>query len=150
MPLESGIANAGAQFSGAAPGEPVTMCPSPSIDNGAGAQFGNAASSDYRATFFAAHPETEGVVVVHHAVEQQVLTRFPGVVAEAEMHSLENLRGIPSDINSELHLSTLRVEWNRFYRPFVASGTTPTKAQLLAKATALDDLYGARFKPPVR
>ena len=60
----------------------------PAAESG-GASFGSAASNNYRATFFAAHPELEGQVVVHHAVEQQVLTRYPGVVSEAEMHSLE-------------------------------------------------------------
>ncbi|MBI3757350.1 MAG: hypothetical protein HY267_05175 [Deltaproteobacteria bacterium] len=85
-----------------------------------GATFGRAASTDYRATFLAANPELEGQVVVHHAVEQQVLTRYPGVVSEAEMHSLENLRGIPNAINSSLHLSQIRIEWNSFYRPFEA------------------------------
>src|SRR5690606_20102290 len=51
--------------------------------------------SDYRKTFLNAHPELEGKVVVHHAVEQQVLRRFPGLFSEAEIHALSNLRGIP-------------------------------------------------------
>lgn len=92
-----------------------------------GATFGRAASTDYRATFLAANPELEGQVVVHHAVEQQTLTRFPGVVSEAEIHSLENLRGIPKAINSDVHLSQIRVEWNQFYR----ANPNPSQAQLL-------------------
>jgi hypothetical protein len=114
-----------------------------------GATFGGTASTDYRATFFAEHPELEGQVRVHHAVEQQVLTRFPGVVSEAEMHSLENLRGIPNAINGRLHLSQIRIEWNNFYRPFELSGTAPTQAQLLQKATEIDTKYGYLFTPPV-
>ena len=120
-----------------------------SIAENVGATFGQAASTDYRATFFAANPELEGQVVVHHAVEQQVLTKFPGVASEAEIHSLENLRGIPKTINSELHLSQIRIEWNRFYRPFKVSGTMPKKAQLLGKAAEIDAKYGAKFTPPV-
>jgi len=120
------------------------------VPNNAGATFGRAVSNNYRATFLAASPELEGQVVVHHAVEQGVLTKFPGVVSEAEMHSLENLRGIPNEINSDIHLSQIRVEWNRFYKPFIESGTSPTQEQLLQKATEIDNKFGSQFTPPVR
>ncbi len=115
------------------------------LADGQGATFGRATSNDYRATFFAEYPELNGKVVVHHAVEQQALTRYPGVVSAAEMHSLENLRGIPKETNSQLHLSEIRREWNRFYR----ENPTATQAQLLAKATEIDAKYGIRFSPPV-
>lgn len=108
------------------------------------ATFGHAESNDYKATFFKAYPEQKGQVIVHHAVEQQVQKRYPNVVKDEEMHSLENLRGIPKELNSELHLSFIRKEWNRFYRetPFA------TKEQLLEKATAIDNMIGNRFTPP--
>jgi hypothetical protein len=112
---------------------------------GQGATFGRATSNDYRATFFAEYPDLKGQVVVHHGVEQQVLTRYPGVVSEAEMHSLENLRGIPKEMNSQMHLSEIRREWNQFYR----ANPTATQAQLLAKATEIDARYGTRFNPPI-
>ena len=108
------------------------------------ATFGNAAPNDYRSTFFAAHPDLEGKVIVHHAVEQQTLTRFPGAVTESEIHSLENLRGIPKNMNAEVHLRGIRREWNRFYR----ENPRPTKAQFLQKATEIDRLYGKNFSPP--
>jgi len=108
------------------------------------ATFGQAVSSDYRATFFAGNPGLEGQVVVHHAVEQQILTRYPGVVSEAEIHSLENLRGIPKTINSEVHLTQIRREWNQFYR----QNSSPTKGQMLQKATDIDKKYGSQFQPP--
>jgi hypothetical protein len=111
------------------------------------AKFGKAISSDYKATFFKANPDLQGKVVVHHAVEQQVLKKFPGVVTPSEMHSLENLRGIPMEVNGPLHLSEIRVEWNKFYRPFIANGTSPTKEQLLKKATEIDLKLGNQFKP---
>ncbi|WP_124596581.1 hypothetical protein [Burkholderia stagnalis] len=110
-----------------------------------GAKFGLATSNDYRATFFAANPGLEGQVVVHHAVEQQVLTRYPGTVSASEMHSLENLRGIPKTVNWELHLSQIRREWNQFYR----SNPNATQQQLLQKATEIDMKYGNQFNPPV-
>jgi hypothetical protein len=110
------------------------------------ARFGAATSNNFRATFFASKPELKGQVIVHHAVEQQVLERFPGVVSKAEIRSIENLRGIPRERNSQLHLSTIRNEWNRFYISF-NSGLEPTKAQLLKKAAEIDAKYGSFFYP---
>jgi uncharacterized Zn-binding protein involved in type VI secretion len=110
------------------------------------ATFGESASTNYKQTFFEAHPGTEGKVVVHHAVEQQTLTRYPGVVSESEMHSLENLRGIPKEINSDVHLSQIRKSWNQFYR----ETPNPTQAQLLEHATKIDNQFGHLFNPPVR
>jgi hypothetical protein len=113
-----------------------------------GARFGTATSTNYRAVFFDAHPTLRNKVVVHHAVEKQVLDRFPGTVTESEMHSLENLRGVPVELNSDLHLSKIRTEWNRFYKTFEARGMVPTKEQLLRKATEIDAKYGLHFNPP--
>jgi YD repeat-containing protein len=115
------------------------------VPDNVGATFGRATSTNYRATFFEANPGLEGQVVVHHAVEQQVLTRYPGVVTEEQIHSLENLRGIPNEVNSDLHLSQIRREWNQFYRQ------TPnaTQEQLLQKATEIDTKYGSQFNPPL-
>lgn len=110
------------------------------------ARFGNTLSNDYKGTFFGANPGLEGRVVVHHAVEQQTLKRYPGIVTPGEMHSLENLRGIPNGVNSQLHLSQIRREWNQFYR----QNPAPTKQQLLDKATDIDNRYGTQFNPPVR
>jgi hypothetical protein len=64
--------------------------------------------------------------------------------AEAEIHSLENLRGIPNAINSDVHLSQIRVEWNQFYR----ANPNPSQAQLLEKATEIDAKFGSQFQPP--
>jgi hypothetical protein len=51
---------------------------------------------------FEAHPELEEIkdqIIVHHAVEKVVLTRFPGIVTKEEIHSIENLRGILKGTN---------------------------------------------------
>ena len=92
------------------------------------------------------HPELEGQVVVHHAVEQQVLTRYQGLFSEGEINSYENLRGIPNSINNDLHLSQIRREWNQFYRTSVG----PTRGQLLDKATDIDTKFGDLFSQLVR
>ena len=109
------------------------------------AKLGKAASLDYKATFFAKSPQLEGKVVVHHAIEQQTLTRYPGLLSEAEIHSLENLRGIPKSLDSTLHKSYIAKEWNEFYRLNPAAAVT--KQKLLDKATEIDRKFGHLFQP---
>lgn len=109
------------------------------------ARFGRATSTDYRGTFFGRHPDLEGKVVVHHAVEQQVQVRYPGLVDDLQLHSYENLRGVPNQLNGDVHLSKIRKEWNRFYR----TNPNPTQQDLLDEATRIDRLYGDQFQPPV-
>jgi hypothetical protein len=101
----------------------------------------------YRDAFFTKHPQLDGKVVIHHAIEQQVLTRYPGVMTEAEIHSLKNLRGIPIALNDDLHLSKIRKEWNKFYREN-PPGTVDAK-KLLDKAQEIDRKYGHLFNPPI-
>ncbi|MCA1194497.1 MULTISPECIES: hypothetical protein [unclassified Saccharopolyspora] len=111
------------------------------------AQFGRAVRKDYRKTFFENHPELEGKVVVHHAVEQASSRRYPEAdLSMAEMHSYDNLRGIPKEENNSLHLSEIRHEWDEFYEQH----PTATKEQLLDFATHVDNKYGHRFTPPMR
>ena len=66
------------------------------------------------AKFFSENPGLEVQVIFHYALDHQTLKHYPGTVSEAEMHSLENLRGIPYDINPNVHLRLIRREWNRF------------------------------------
>ncbi|KQS92070.1 polymorphic toxin-type HINT domain-containing protein [Chryseobacterium sp. Leaf394] len=102
----------------------------------------------YHTTFFNAFPWLKGKVVVHHAIEQQVLKRYPGVLTKAEIHALDNLRGIPKEINSKLHLSEIRIEWNKFYKKFDDAGIIPTKKQLEDYARAIDKKFANQFNPP--
>ena len=75
------------------------------------------------------------------------MTKFPGLVTEEEIHSLENLRGIPKGVKGEVHLSQIRREWDQFYDQFINTGTAPTKSQLLQKATEIDSKFGSMFMP---
>jgi hypothetical protein len=109
------------------------------------ATLGNALSNNYRATFFKANPELEGQVVVHHGVPQLTLKRYPSEITESEIHSIENLRGIPKELNSDLHLKRISKGWTQFY----AANPNATREQLLQKATEVDLKYGGLFKPPV-
>jgi RHS repeat-associated protein len=108
-------------------------------------KLGRATSTNYRATFFATYPHLTGKVVVHHGIEQQVLRRYPGRFTEAEIHSLENLRGIPKSHNPDVHLSEIRRQWNAFYREF----PNASRESILEKAAEIDSLFGPQFTPPV-
>jgi RHS repeat-associated protein len=132
------IAEGGADV---ATGLGVFMSALGSPGNGAGT---SAPKSNYRETFFAEHPELRGKVVVHHAIEQQVLKRYPGLFTESEIHALENLRGIPKSSNARLHLSEIRRAWNEFYR----SNASPTRQQIIDFAAELDKTLGSGFIPP--
>jgi len=129
------------------PAAPMALdTPTPCIGAAKEEGFGLATTANYRKTFLAAYPELEGKVVVHHGVEQQTLKLYPFEVSPQELHSLENLRGIPNEINSELHLSTIRGEWDEFYleNPFA------TQEQLLQQRAVIDAKYGHLFLPPVK
>jgi predicted DNA-binding protein len=111
------------------------------------AKFGTSATTDYKDTFFEANPAQEAKVVVHHAVEQQVQTLYPDVVSDSELHSLDNLRGIPKgSINNRVHLSAIRKLWNAFYD----NNPNPSQQDLLNFAGRIDDEFGDVFDPPLQ
>ena len=119
--------------------------PASSVPGGGDVDANAVVSKNYRKTFTDAYPDVDDVVV-HHGIEQQAMKRYPEAVTETEMHSLQNLRGIPKDINSEVHLRLIRKEWNRFYRQNPAA----TGEQLRLKRAEIDSKYGDRFNPPVK
>ncbi|MFK4222766.1 RHS repeat-associated core domain-containing protein [Streptomyces sp. NPDC019890] len=110
------------------------------------ASVGSSTSSNYRSTFFKANPSLKGKVWVHHAVEQQVLSKYPGLFSKSEINSLENLRGVPKSVNGDLHLGRIRVLWNGFYK----TNKNPTRQQVLDYATFVDDFVGNEFSPRIR
>ena len=76
----------------------------------------------HRDVFEQEYPEIDDIVgEVHHAIEQQIIDPegdpfFPGLIPPREMHSVENLRGIPEEIVAKLHRSVIRVKWNEIYK----------------------------------
>lgn len=112
------------------------------------ATLGSSTSTNYRNTFFKVYPQLRGKVWVHHAVEQAVLKEYPGLVTRSQINSFENLRGIPNQVNSDLHLSQIRKEWNRFYKAHPA-GSGVTVDDFLDFATTLDTKLGSQFQPPI-
>ncbi len=82
---------------------------------------------------------------VHHAVPQWVLTRYPHLsITNDQMHSLENLRGIPN--NGTLDHATITNYWEGFYN----TNQNPTYQELMEFTKFIDDEFGHLFIPPVR
>ena len=100
-------------------------------------------SRNYPETFFTAHPHLRGKVNVHRAIEHQVLEMYPGLFTEAEIFALDNLRGIPNELNSDLHLSQIRKGWNRFYD----ANPEATREDILNKVVDIDQMFGHQFLP---
>lgn len=67
-----------------------------------------------------------------------------GLFTPAELNSLPFLRGIPNEINSNVHLSQIRKAWNRFYK----SNPNPTRQDLLDQRDQIDQDFGDQFNPP--
>jgi len=98
----------------------------------------------YRRTFADANPGIDtSKLVVHHAIEQQVQDLYPGLFTYAEIHSADNLRGIPVSINNWAHLSVMRRAWDAFY----ASHPIATRQEVLDFAHAIDQEWGANMIP---
>jgi hypothetical protein len=112
---------------------------------------GVARVEEYRQTFFSSNPDLvpfADEIVVHHAIEQQVLKTWPGLFTPEEINELSNFRGIPHDINSTVHLSGIRREWDRFYdlHPTI---NPPTRDQVINEMRRIDAMFGNQFVPPI-
>lgn len=55
---------------------------------------------------------------VHHAIELQVLDRYPGVFNASDLNAFNNMRGIATEVaqRRQLHNSKIREMWDRHYR----------------------------------
>jgi hypothetical protein len=107
------------------------------------------ADKEYRKVFFEGHPELmpfENAIVVHHAVEQQILEKYPGLFSPKELNELGNLRGIPKELDDLLHKTQLRKQWDTFYK----SHAIPTREEVVDYAKSLDSELGHNFEPPVK
>jgi len=82
------------------------------------------------------------IKAVHHAVPQKVKNTY-GLLNDTELHSLENLRGIPVNDNFHQELTNKWTQWYTQHPGF-------TLQDALNYAKQLDDQYGHRFVPPIR
>jgi hypothetical protein len=108
------------------------------------AEPGKGGGNDYARTFHQVHGR-KGDVEVHHAIEQNVLEWYPKLFRPDEIHSLQNLRGIPNDLKNTLHRSIIRKAWNEFH----AANKAPTRQEVINFATSIDRRYGGLFDPPL-
>ncbi|TPI47399.1 hypothetical protein FJW05_10450 [Mesorhizobium sp. B2-9-1] len=83
--------------------------------------------------------------MVHHSIEQQVLEKYPGLFTEQEINSIENLRGIRGEFDTNLHQKVIKGEWRDFYQTHPAA----TRQQVIDKATEIDQKYGHLFDSPI-
>lgn len=101
----------------------------------------------YDRLFFTAYPHLKDTgVVVHHALPQKLLDRFPGLFTAAEVNSLGYLRGIPKKAMKDgenIH-KLITDEWEQLLIP----GRQITRAQVLEKLRQIDKDYGSYFNPP--
>ncbi|MER9116631.1 hypothetical protein NKH93_08410 [Mesorhizobium sp. M0954] len=111
-----------------------------------GAKFGEATTNNYRKAYAQANPDVNiEDVVIHHPAEQQLLKRLLNFLSKKKINSIENLRGIPKDLNDILHLVIIRGENDKFYEKY----PYPTEQQILDHSTMMDKKYGHHFVPPV-
>ena len=111
-------------------------------------RFGShfATKNTYNANFKRKFAEVKDEISeVHHAIPQEVSDRW-NLVGQTEMHSLENLRGMPS---RTFHQNITNM-WNAFFRPYKDAGTTPAMSDIIDFAKGIDDQYGSQFIPPIR
>jgi len=112
------------------------------------ATVGHSESTNYRNNFFEKYKfliTKKDSIYVHHAIEQSILKNYPNRFTKNELHSIENLRGIPLLHNSEIHLSKIRKEWNVFYK----QNRTASREELLNFASYIDLKYGYLFLPKI-
>jgi hypothetical protein len=109
----------------------------------------NIAITNYRGRFYATFRNAPTDMQVHHAIPQAVFdTKYPGLITEAQLHSLENLRGIPNSLrhgNVSLH-QNITNQWAEFYRAF----PNATLDDVLDFTKQIDDEFGHLFIPPIR
>lgn len=91
---------------------------------------------------------------IHHAIPRETITRrYPGLLTVAQMHSLENLRGIPNHLKGigvNGNVVSLHQEITNKWTAWFNARPTATVEQLLHHARQIDIEYGSRFIPPIR
>ena len=109
----------------------------------------NISVTNYRGRFYAKFKDAPSDMQVHHAVPQAVFdTKYPGLISEAQLHSLENLRGIP---NGALYRglpahAAITQRWSKFYKQH----PTASLSEILDHVKDLDDELGEFLIPPIR
>jgi hypothetical protein len=88
---------------------------------------GTRAEPPYRTAYEVHHGEDIGEDWIHHLIERQAQEKLlPQVFRVGEIHAPANLRRIAAGIfNRVVHLSRIRVMWNRIYNELARLGANP-------------------------
>jgi hypothetical protein len=106
-------------------------------------------SREYKTTFYNAYPWLRRKVWIHHAIPKKNRL-FRGVISIAELHALNNLRGIPLDKNNTTHLSIINRKWNAFIREHEQAGTRPTMEEIIYYVSRIVFDHRSEFTPPYK
>ena len=115
-------------------------------------KLGLATKLDYSKTYYETFPEINpnSIYQIHHALPQASQYR-DNLINAYQVHSIENLRGIPSD-KSWIH-GEITGRWTTWYNTKKDPDTGAfnyTLQEALDFAKTIDDDYGVYFIPPVR
>jgi hypothetical protein len=113
---------------------------------------GAASRLDHIKTFKEAFPEinSNSIYQIHHAIPQASQYR-DNLINGYQIHSIENLRGIPSD-KSWTH-GEITGRWTTWYntkKDPTTGAFNYTLQEALDFAKTIDDVYGVHFIPPSR
>ena len=70
---------------------------------------------------------------------------FPDLFTPGEINGIGNLRGVPNELNNDLHPQDIRDAWDDFYD----SNPDPTRRKIFKKRDAIDREFGCLFNPPM-
>ena len=110
-----------------------------------GATVGSAKRKKYKKTYVDDVPDSDPESEVHHAIPQAALTLYPDLFTPEEIHSPENLRGIPKSISRYIHQSQLGKEFSKFRRKH----SNPSRQDLIDYASYTDWKYGEFYIPKI-
>lgn len=98
-------------------GRPAPQAPLRRVERSAAAVQARADFNSIRDTYAQAL-QVAAYGQVHHAIEVQVLSRYPGVYTPNEINQAVNMRGIPPELSrrTQLHNSKIREILDRHYR----------------------------------
>jgi len=69
--------------------------------------------------------------VIHHALERQLQTQFPGLFSLEEINSLSRLRPVTRGVfNFRVHYSRIRIMWEEMYRALRGAGGSLSRTQM--------------------
>lgn len=115
-------------------------------------KIGRASRLDWAKTYEEEFPDINMADIhqVHHAVPRASNYR-DNMLGEYEVHSIENLRGIPKS-HSQIH-GQITGRWTAWYntkRDPVSGNYVYTMSEALDFAKSIDDEFGHLFVPPIR